>query len=484
MDRPASGGPDRTAKDLFLDVAERSPAARAAVLDTACAGDAALRAAVEALLAAHDAAGSFMDDPTVPTIAAIVPEGDAGEATGGERPGDEIGPYRLVEVIGEGGFGTVWLAEQRGALERRVAIKLIRPGMDSGRVVERFQTERRALARMDHPGIAHVHDAGRTDAGRPYVILEHVRGEPIDRFCDRRELTIIERVELLEQVARAVQHAHGKGIIHRDLKPSNVLVTTVDGRPAPKIIDFGIATAIGGDGPREPDRQLLGTPAYMSPEQIARDGRDVDTRSDVYALGSLLLQLERDAAGFAMLAEALETAEAGLDHDHVRLGILCHDYGGALHDRGRPAEAEPLLARSSTIIPATFGDEHEQSILARHAHVRCLVDLDRFEDALAVAGPNVERARRTLAPDHPAWPKLLTAHGLALAGAERAAEAEPVLREAWVRLRREPSPSPGLCRDVGEAMASLAEADGRPADAARWRIEAASLAPEAAHSSS
>ena len=210
-------------------------------------------------------------------------------------PLDRIGPYTLLRRLGEGGMGVVYLAEQHAPIERRVALKIIKLGMDTREVVARFEAERQALAVMDHPGIAHVFDAGATDTGRPFFVMEFVEGEPITQFCDRANLTIAERVTLFIDVGRAVQHAHQKGIVHRDLKPSNILVTLRDGRPAAKVIDFGIAKAI--EKPLTDQTfstglgQFVGTPAYMSPEQLGLTGQDIDTRADIYSLGVLLYEL-------------------------------------------------------------------------------------------------------------------------------------------------------------------------------------------------
>jgi eukaryotic-like serine/threonine-protein kinase len=280
IDQPASE------RSIFLEAIDLpTPEGRAAYLEAACGGDARLRADVEALLAAHDRLGG--------PASGAGPTGTA-DATA-ERPVAVVGPYRLLQEIGEGGMGTVYLAEQVMPVRRRVALKIIRPGMDSRQVVARFEAERQALALMDHPNIARVLDAGSTDSGRPYFVMELVEGVPITRFCDGCRLTPRERLELLIPVCQAVQHAHQKGIIHRDLKPSNVLVALYDGRPVPKVIDFGVAKAIG------PDRAertiftefgaVIGTLEYMSPEQAELDQLDVDTRSDVYALGVLLYEL-------------------------------------------------------------------------------------------------------------------------------------------------------------------------------------------------
>jgi len=218
-------------------------------------------------------------------------------------PGDRIGPYEILEPLGEGGMGLVFLAEQREPIRRRVALKVVKPGMDSREVLARFESERRAVALMDHPNIARVHEAGVTAGGRPYFAMEHVQGSPVTEYCDRRRLPLRSRLELFLQVCRAVQHAHQKGIIHRDLKPSNVLVSEADGQALVKVIDFGVAKAIqpeaGVDVAITRQGLFLGTPQYMSPEQAATGGRDVDTRTDVYALGLLLYELLTGALPFA-----------------------------------------------------------------------------------------------------------------------------------------------------------------------------------------
>src|SRR3954447_19527067 len=204
-------------------------------------------------------------------------------------------PYKLLEQIGEGCMGIVYLAEQTEPVRRRVALKIIKPGMDTKQVVARFEAERQALALMDHPNIARVLDAGATELGRPYFVMELVGGVPITAFCDRERLNIRDRLELFVVVCQAVQHAHQKGIIHRDLKPSNILVTKIDGATVPKIIDFGVAKAVSGQlTERTLDTglaQLVGTPLYMSPEQAGLLGVDIDTRTDIYPLGVLLYEL-------------------------------------------------------------------------------------------------------------------------------------------------------------------------------------------------
>lgn len=276
-------------KSIFLQAIDRSAAERMGFLDQACGQDAQLRRQVEQLLAAH-----ARDDLPVDSPAMTCAFADS-DWTPDEAPGSQIGPYRLLEQIGEGGMGVVYMAEQTEPVRRRVALKVIRPGMDTRQVIARFEAERQALAMMDHVSICKVFDAGSTQAGRPYFVMELVRGVPITEYSDLQRMTTRERLCLFLSVCRAVQHAHQKGIIHRDLKPSNVLVTLHDGVPLPKVIDFGVAKSTG---PGLTDKTLftnfshmIGSPLYMSPEQAELSGLDVDTRSDVYSLGVLLYEL-------------------------------------------------------------------------------------------------------------------------------------------------------------------------------------------------
>jgi serine/threonine protein kinase/WD40 repeat protein len=269
------------------------PTDRAAYLEKACAGNPALRREVEALLSAH-AADNPLDRPPADLAAtADHDETDAGPPAA--EVGDRIGPYRIMEQIGEGGFGLVFVAEQAEPVRRKVALKVLKPGMDTRDVVARFEAERQALALMDHPNIARVLDAGSTPSGRPYFVMELVRGVPITDYCDAQKLAPNDRLALFVQVCQAVQHAHQKGVIHRDIKPSNVLVTAIDGKAVPKVIDFGVAKAVGQSLTDKTIytrfAQILGTPLYMSPEQAEMSGVDVDTRADVYALGVLLYEL-------------------------------------------------------------------------------------------------------------------------------------------------------------------------------------------------
>jgi serine/threonine protein kinase/Tfp pilus assembly protein PilF len=282
-------------KELFLSAAEiTSPSERAAFLERECGDNAELRRKVEALLHAHDDSGGFL--APAPTGDRI-PDEDASEhAQGGETVGDVIGPYKLLQKLGEGGMGSVWIAEQHQPVQRRVALKLIKPGMDSAQILGRFQRERQALALMDHPSIAKVFDAGTTPTGRPYFVMELVQGISMTKYCNEQNLPIRERLALFVPVCQAIQHAHQKGIIHRDIKPSNVLVCMQDGRPVPKVIDFGVAKPVSQQPTTEQSvftefGAIVGTLEYMAPEQAEVSPLGVDTRADVYALGAMLYEL-------------------------------------------------------------------------------------------------------------------------------------------------------------------------------------------------
>ncbi len=306
--KPPPSEPSREEAIFNAALALRSEQ-RAAYLDEACGENTELRRRLEVLLQSHERAGKFLEldfpSGTNRTMEVVLPAS--------EKPGDTIGHYKIREKLGEGGCGVVYVAEQTEPVRRRVALKVIKLGMDTRSVIARFEAERQALAMMDHPNIARVLDAGATETGRPYFVMELVRGIRITEYCDQNQLDTTRRLELFVQVCHAVQHAHQKGIIHRDIKPSNILVTLHDGVPVPKVIDFGIAKATEG---RLTDltvytelRQFIGTPAYMSPEQAEMSGLDIDTRSDIYSLGVLLYELLTGQTPF----EAHELLRAGVD---------------------------------------------------------------------------------------------------------------------------------------------------------------------------
>ena len=374
---------DPLVNEIFVRAIEAGSASeRADVLDRMCGGDVELRRKVEALLLVHDGAGSFLEhpapglasprsvasgegatEPSRPSARSSVridektePFGSSSGSGGNqvarpltEGPGTRIGPYKLLEQIGEGGMGVVYMAEQEAPVRRKVAIKIIKPGMDTGQVVARFEAERQALALMDHPSIAKVFDAGSTSTGRPFFAMELVNGVPITEYCDRAQLAPRERLELFVSVCRTIQHAHQKGIIHRDVKPSNVLVTLVDGRPTPKVIDFGVAKATGQ---RLTERSLftqfgaiVGTLEYMSPEQAELSSQDVDTRSDVFSLGVLLYELltgstplERARLREAGYAEILRLIR---EEDPPRPSTRLSDSGEALPSIAARRQTEP-----------------------------------------------------------------------------------------------------------------------------------------------
>ena len=273
---------------FFAALEKGSPAECASYLGVACGDDCGLRERIERMLTAQAQAGTFLEVPAAKIDRTI-------DQPISEKPGTVIGRYKLLEEIAQGGMGMVYRAEQQSPMRREVALKIIKPGMDTRQVIARFEAERQALALMDHPNIAKVYDAAATDSGKPYFVMELVHGLPLTDYCDQNQLTTRQRLELFVQVCHAVEHAHQKGIIHRDLKPSHMLVTLYNGVPVPKIIDFGIAKAITGQLTEEPlvtsHGQMIGTPLYMSPEQVGMDGLDADTRSDIYSLGVVLYEL-------------------------------------------------------------------------------------------------------------------------------------------------------------------------------------------------
>ncbi len=335
-------------EEIFRAALKRKEAGeRAVYLEEACRGDARLLSRVEALLRAHDDAGDFLDGPLVDMDATL----DTSPLQ--ETPGTVIGRYKLLEKIGEGGMAVVYMAEQQEPVHRKVALKIIKLGMDTRQVIARFEAERQALALLDHPNIAKVFDAGATEAGRPYFVMELVRGVTLTEYCDQNRLDTRQRLELFVHVCRAVQHAHQKGIIHRDLKPSNVMVTMHDDKPVPKVIDFGIAKATNQ---RLTEKTLftryahiIGTPAYMSPEQAELSDLDIDTRSDVYSLGVLLYELltgttpfseeELHKAGYIGMQRVIREQEPV--KPSTKLGTL----GEALTDIAKHRDSSPDLLK-------------------------------------------------------------------------------------------------------------------------------------------
>src|SRR6266496_5168274 len=310
-------------RQLFFRALEKPAGeARAAFLDGVCGDDPDLRRRLEALLQQFETLGTFLEEPAVSAPDSLHRLSAGGDSptetvpaeTLTEKAGDRIDRYKLLQQIGEGGCGVVYMAEQEEPVRRRVALKVIKLGMDTKQVIARFEAERQALALMDHPNIAKVLDAGATETGRPYFVMELVRGIKITEYCDQNKISTDERLKLFVQVCHAIQHAHQKGIIHRDIKPSNILVTLHDGVPVPKIIDFGIAKATTDQ--RLTDKtlftafeQFIGTPAYMSPEQAEMSELGVDTRSDIYSLGILLYELLTGKTPF----ETKRLVAAGLD---------------------------------------------------------------------------------------------------------------------------------------------------------------------------
>lgn len=407
------------AEDIYYSALEiKSPEQRSTFLERACKGDLKLRSVVDKMLASQPSAEKFFQEGGVARLPMKELAGhtlaDTPGITGNmdrvaqedESVGKSIGPYKLLQRIGEGGCGVVYMAEQEKPVRRRVAFKIIKLGMDTKGVVARFEAERQALALMDHPNIARVLDAGATESGRPYFVMELVRGVKITEYCDQHELDTRQRLRLFIQVCQAIQHAHQKGVIHRDVKPSNILVTMIDGMALPKVIDFGIAKAIEG---RLTDNtiftayeQFVGTPAYMSPEQAVMSGVDVDTRSDIYSLGVLLYELLTGRTPF----ETKYLLERGID---------------GLRRTLREEDPQP----PSTAVTTMQGSALTQVARSRHAEPLKLISQLRGDlDWIVIRALEKDRTRR-----------YQTANGLAM-DVQRFLDNEPVVACPPSRLYR------------------------------------------------
>ncbi|HMN95724.1 MAG TPA: serine/threonine-protein kinase [Phycisphaerales bacterium] len=478
------------------------PEQREAYLHGACDGDAALRGRVDRLLHAaqpHDGEGTTFDsgpqhraaacdDPQTSAADGATLDRPAGSDSGaaapnlapagatGEGPGSVIGRYRILQAIGEGGFGTVFMAEQKEPVRRRVALKIIKLGMDTRQVIARFEAERQALAMMDHPNIARVLDAGATEAGRPYFVMELVRGVPITEFCDRNGLTIRERLALMIPVCHAIQHAHQKGIIHRDLKPSNVLVTLNDGSPTPKVIDFGIAKATSSDLTEKTlfteFRQFVGTPEFMSPEQAEMSGLDVDTRTDVYSLGALVYTLVTGAAPFdpreLRSRSIAEIQRLIVDSETPRPSTRLTSLGEGLAEVARLRRTEP--GRLRTLLRGELDwivlKAMEKDRTRRYDTARDLADdlrrhLDN-EPVLAAPPSRIYRLRKLVRRNRAAATTVaLIAAALVLA----------VIGTSWGMLRARTAETAARAAALGEATQRLTAEENE-----RRAIEAAELA--------
>ena len=464
----------------FTALALGSPEERAAFLEGACAGDVETRARVERLLEAHSKMGAFLEEPAWVNVRTLAIQKDGHDREKSSLLGQTIGPYELVEVISEGGMGLVFLAQQTHPVRRQVALKVIKPGMDTRQLIARFEAEGQALALMDHPGIARVLDAGTTVQGRPFFVMERVFGIPIDEFSDRNRLTLRQRLELFLPVCQAMHHAHQKGIVHCDLKPSHVLVAIYEGVPVPKIIDFGIAKAVAGQQLTDKTLyttygQLIGTPLYMSPEQAGHRSAEVNARSDVYALGGILYELLTDQtpidsnrlhqAGYeeicriireedpprpsariqALAAEARTIAERRQtdpvtlgkmlrrELDWITMKALAKDCGRRYQSAGELAQDiqhylndEPLAARSPTLADRTmrWARRHQAAVWAVGAALVTALAAVIVSAGLLMAEYRQQRDVRGLAVEHE---RLLREKS---ARADRQAEAsEAALRE-------------------------------------------------------
>jgi serine/threonine protein kinase len=404
---------------FFAALDKGSPEERAAYLDVACSRDPAMRASVERMLGAHPRIGSFLQVPA-PGFAGTVDEPPITE-----KPGTVIGPYKLMEQIGEGGMGLVFVAEQQQPIRRKVALKITKPGMDTRQVIARFEAERQALALMEHPNIAKVLDAGTTESGLPYFVMELVKGVPITDYCVQNQLAPRERLGLFTHVCQAVQHAHQKGIIHRDLKPSNVLVTLHDGTPVVKVIDFGVAKAVGQQLTEKTIytrfAQMVGTPLYMSPEQAAMSELDIDTRSDIFSLGVLLYELLTGTTPF----------------DRERFGKAAFDeIRRIIREEEPPKPSTRLSTLSQTLSAASATSKAETHKLSALGKGRLGLDRDEGDGE----GPHQAlRDGQRAGARHPALPRRRAGGCLPAVGRLPTAKAGSQVQEAPIgreRIRR------------------------------------------------
>ncbi|HXE51427.1 MAG TPA: serine/threonine-protein kinase [Tepidisphaeraceae bacterium] len=422
--------PSERVQELLVEALKRPTADRNAFIDESCAGDSSVRSELEKLLAAHEEAQEFLAPPAAEKFLEFHDRAEfaPGESTG-PFIGDHIGRYKLLDLLGEGGFGTVFLAEQERPIRRRVAVKVIKPGMDSRQVLARFSAERQALALMDHTNIAKVYDAGQTKSGRPYVVMELLEGPPITDYCKQQRLTTEQRVELFISVCHAVQHAHQKGIIHRDLKPSNVLVVSGEDRPVPKVIDFGIAKALagslGGHTFLTEQRQLLGTPEYVSPEQAGMGEMGIDTRTDVYSLGVLLYELLTGTTPFdpqeLRQASFYQMQRMIIEEDPPRPSSRLGEMGAGLREIADARRIDPQLLRRQLkgdldwIVMKCLA----KSPAERYETAAALADdLNRYlsDQPVTAAAPGNVYQLRKLIKRHRAWFAGGVAVALALAG--------------------------------------------------------------------
>ncbi len=413
------------ARQIFLEVCDLETQARAERVVELCAGDEALKELVNALL--REDPGT-RDAGFAPVVSGASVEGLAAALL--EAPGSMIGPYRVVRMLGEGGFGTVYLAQQDAPISRRVALKVVKLGMDTRQVVARFEQERQSLASMDHPNLARVFDAGATSNGRPYFAMEYCEGESITRYCDTNKLSVGARLALFAQVCQAVQHAHQKGLIHRDLKPGNVLISQVDGAPVAKVIDFGIAKATMredmGESVFTQHGQFVGTPEYMSPEQAAGSG-DIDTRADIYALGVMLYELLTGSTPFdgkslraaaydeirriirevdpprpsTKLRESGDTATRVAEARQSEPRRLRSDLGSLYFEMDKYAESEAAYNASLPVMIAVLGPEHPLVLINRRSLANTISFLGRDAEAEPMFRETIEISERTLGKAHP-----------------------------------------------------------------------------------